>query len=64
MSGVLLWTLICEHTSVSQSAMTHIHQLCVDTRCSLEDLTEAVDDRNRWRESDNSAMSVVYKVLY
>ena len=36
------------------------HLSCVDTRCSLEDLPEAADDKNGWQkwESRNSMMSV------
>ena len=28
----------------------HIKQLCADTGCSLEDLPEAMDDIEGWRE--------------
>ena len=31
---------------------TPIHQLCADTRCWLEDLPRAMDDRNGWRERE------------
>ena len=31
-------------------ARTYIHQLCASTGCSLEDLPEAMDDRERWQE--------------
>ena len=31
-------------------ARTYIQQLCADTGCSLEDLPEAMDDRERWQE--------------
>ena len=29
---------------------TNIKQLCADTGCSLEDLPEAMDDSEGWRE--------------
>ena len=29
---------------------TYVQQLCADARCSLEDLPEAMDDREGWRE--------------
>ena len=29
---------------------TYIQQLCADTGCSPEDLLEAMDDREGWRE--------------
>ena len=35
---------------VGRPARTYIQQLCVDTRCSLEDITGAMDDRDGWRE--------------
>ena len=31
-------------------AHTYIQQLCEDTGCSPEDLTEAMNDREKWRE--------------
>ena len=33
-----------------QPARTYIQQLCEDTGCSLEDLPEAMNDREKWRE--------------
>ena len=32
--------------SFGQPAKTFSHQLCMDTRCNLEDLTGAMDDLN------------------
>ena len=31
-------------------ARTYIQQLCADTGCNLEDLPEAMDDREGWQE--------------
>ena len=31
-------------------ARTYVHQLCEDTGCSPEDLPEAMNDREKWRE--------------
>ena len=31
-------------------ARTYIQQLCEDTGCNLEDLPEAMNDREKWRE--------------
>ena len=31
-------------------ARTYIQQLCEDTGCSPEDLPEAMNDREKWRE--------------
>ena len=44
-SDVFLWT-----PTHGLLAKTYIHQLCADTGCSLEDLPEAMDDRNGWQE--------------
>ena len=33
-----------------QLDLYYLQQLCTDTGCSLEDLPEAMDDRNLWRE--------------
>ena len=41
----LLWTPL--H---GRPARIYIQQLCADTGCSLEDLPEAMDDREGWRE--------------
>ena len=38
------------HTKAEQPARTYIQQLCEDTRCSPEDLPEAMNDREKWRE--------------
>ena len=41
------------HTDVQRQddqLRTYIQQLCTDTGCSLEDLTGAMDDRDKWRE--------------
>ena len=54
-SDVLLWTPIHGYVKVGQPARTYLHQLCADRGCSLEDLLEAMDDRDGWgeRESEN-----------
>ena len=36
--------------SKSRSTSLNIHQLCEDTGCSPEDLPEAMNDREKWRE--------------
>ena len=46
-SDVLLWTPL---HGWAKAARTYIQQLCADTGCSLEDLPEAMDDREVWRE--------------
>ena len=40
------------HVNIGRPAKTYIHQLCMDTGCSLEDLLRAMDDRERGRERE------------
>ena len=35
---------------VGRPARTYIQQLCEDTGCNPEDLPEAMNDREKWRE--------------
>ncbi len=47
---VLLWTPTYGRAKAGRPARTYIQQLCEDTGCSLEDLPEAMNDREKWRE--------------
>ena len=49
-SDVLLWTPTYGRTKAGRPARTYIQQLCEDTKCSPEDLPEAMNDREKWRE--------------
>ena len=49
-SDVLLWTPTYGRAKARRPARTYIHQLCEDTGCSPEDLPEAMNDREKWRE--------------
>ena len=49
-SDVLLWTLSHGRVKAGRSARTYIQQLCEDTGCSPEDLPEAMNNREEWRE--------------
>ena len=49
-SDVLLWTPTYGRAKAGRSATTYIQQLCEDTGCSREDLPEAMNDREKWRE--------------
>ena len=49
-SDVLLWTPTYGQAKVRRPARTYIQQLCEDTGCSPEDLLEAMNDREKWRE--------------
>ena len=49
-SDVLLRTLTYGQAKAGRPARTYIQQLCKDTGCSPEDLPEAMNDREKWRE--------------
>ena len=49
-SDVLLWTPTYDQAKAGRPARTYIQQLCEDTGCSPEDLPEAMNDREKWRE--------------
>ena len=50
-SDVLLWTPTYGRAKAGRPARTYIPQLCEDTGCSPEDLSEAMTDTEKWRES-------------
>ena len=49
-SDTLLWTPSHGWAKAGHPARTYIQQLCADTGCSLEDLPEAMDNREGWQE--------------
>ena len=49
-SDVRLWTLTYGRAKAGWPARAYIEQLCEDTGCSPEDLPEAVNNREKWRE--------------
>ena len=49
-SDVLLWTPTYGRAKAGRPARTYIQQLCEDTGCSLEDLPDAMNDREMWQE--------------
>ena len=49
-SDVLLWTLIYGRAKAGWPARTYTQQLCENTGCSPEDLPEAMNDKEKWRE--------------
>ena len=49
-NDVLLWTPTYSRTKAGQPTQTYIQQLCEDTGCSPEDLPEAMNNREKWRE--------------
>ena len=49
-SDVLLWTPTFGRAKAGRPARTHIQQLCEDTGNSPEDLSEGMNDREKWRE--------------
>ena len=57
-SDVLLWTPTHDRAKAGRPARTYIQQLCEDTGCCPEDLPEAMNDREKWRER-GSGISVL-----
>ena len=49
-SDVLLWSPTYGQAKAGRPARTYIQQLCEDTGCNPEDLLEAMNDREKWRE--------------
>ena len=49
-SDVLLWTPTYGQAKAGRPAQTYIQQLCEDTGCNPEDLPEAMNDLEEWRE--------------
>ena len=49
-SDVLPWTPAYGQAKAGRPARTYIQQLCEDTGCSPEDLPEAMNDREKWRD--------------
>ena len=49
-SDVLLWPPTYGRAKAGRPARTYIQQLCEDTGCSSEDLLEAMNGREKWRE--------------
>ena len=49
-SDVLLWTPTYGQAKAGRPARTYIQQVCKDTGCNPEDLPEAMNDREKWRE--------------
>ena len=49
-SDVLLWTPSHGRAKARRPARAYIQQLCKDTGCSLEDLPDAMNDKERWQE--------------
>ena len=49
-SDVLLWPPIYVQAKAGRPARTYKQRPCEDTGCSLEDLPEAMNDREKWRE--------------
>ena len=49
-SDVLLWTPSYGRAKAGRPTRTCIQQVCEDMGCSREDLPEALNDREKWRE--------------
>ena len=61
-SDILLWTTTYGRAKAGRPARTYIQQLCEDTGCSPEDLSEVMNDREKWRErlSDTCASGTTW----
>ena len=49
-SDIFLWTPSRGRAKAGQPARIYIQQLCANMRCDLEDLPEAMDEREGWQE--------------
>ena len=49
-SDILLWTPTHGCAKAGRPVRTYIQQLCEDTGCCPEDVPEAMNDREKWRE--------------
>ena len=49
-SDVVLWTPAYSQAKARRPSWTYIQQLCEDTWCSPEDLSNAMNDREEWWE--------------
>ena len=49
-TDLLLWTPTYGRAKAGRPARTYIQQLCEDIGCGPEDLPEAMNDRQKWRE--------------
>ena len=61
-SDVLPWIPSHGPTSVSLPTRTYQQQFCTDTGYSLEDLLEALDDRDEWWEIDRERGGRITKI--
>ena len=61
-SDVLLWTPTYGRATAGRPARTYIQQLYEDTGCSPEDLSDAMNDREKWweRVRDIRATSTIW----
>ena len=58
-SDLLLWTSTYSRAKAGRPARTYIQQLYEDTGCSPEDLPEAMNDREKWREKVRLSVLVI-----
>ena len=67
-SDVLLWIPTYGRAKAGLPARTYIQQLCEDTGCSPEDLPEAMNDREKWREriliGNNSQSEFIFFLIF
>ena len=61
-SDILLWTSTHRCASIGRPARTYLHQLCVDTECSLKDFLGMMGDRDGWRERERERVKEICAV--
>ena len=57
-SDVLQWTPENGRAKAGRPARTYIQQICEDRKCSPDDLPEAMNDREEWREGSRISVLV------
>ena len=62
-SDVLLWTPTYGQAKSGQPARTYIEQLCEDTGCSPENLPEAMNNREKWRQRVRDIRSMRHDMM-
>ena len=63
-SDILLWTPSHGRAKVGRPVRTYIRHLCADTRCGLEALPGAIDDRDGWQERVRKIFAGVVKLWW
>ena len=63
-SNVPIWTPSHGRASVGRPARTHLHHISTNSGNSLEDMHEAMDDRDKWQERDRGSSQPMLVARY